>query len=108
MAERSEDRAIRPENLRDVLEAMQGVDLAALLDEGEARTERVEFRLTPSEKSLLQMLMLHTGVSMTKLVVALAGIAASGMTPKQKSKIRSKLVFMKPADRKSFGVKRKD
>ncbi|MDP6545771.1 MAG: DUF1778 domain-containing protein [Phycisphaerae bacterium] len=95
MAKRREGRQIRPENLRSILGAIQGVDLAVLLGGTAAKTERVEFRLSPEEKKLLQMLAKHAGVTMTRLVVALAQVAASGMTKKQKAKAKSALVFSK-------------
>jgi hypothetical protein len=51
--------------------------------------------LSPEEKKLLQMLAKHAGVTMTRLVVALAQVAASGMTKKQQAKAKSALTFSK-------------
>jgi hypothetical protein len=108
---RPEDKDIQPENLKGVLGAVQGVDLVAMLEGSEARTERLEFCLTPREKKLLRMLAQHTGVSMTKLVVTLAEVAASSMTQKQKDTARKRMRLAGPRvrrGRKPFGLKKKD
>ena len=85
---------VTPEQL---LEDVRAEDLARRLAEEARKTERIEIRVSPSEKELIQTVASECGVSVAAFVTTAVKIAAEKMVERREAKVAARRAATKKA-----------